>query len=182
MREHTDLYSVELPGTIHELGPRELAALRRSDASDTTKILNLRKLLGALVDAEGASRPFLLSIGERAEALAQAYEDRQLTTQQALAEFDRLAEDYVEADVLRQGLGVDENTFAIYTVLKPVVPDLTPAQAEEVNALFVLFPDFEWDEQQKSRLRTELYKKLRPVVGLERLINVTNTLLRLRRV
>lgn len=71
---------MELPGAIHELGPRELAALKQSDASDTTKILNLRKLLAPLVDAKGAAKPFLLPIGERAEVLAQAYEDCRLRT------------------------------------------------------------------------------------------------------
>ncbi len=54
----------------------ELAALKESDASDTVKVLNLRKLLAALVDTEGASKPYLLSIGERAEALAVAYDNR----------------------------------------------------------------------------------------------------------
>ena len=50
----------------------------------------MRKILAETVINEGGAKPFLVSIGERAEALAQAYEDRQLTTQQALLEFERL--------------------------------------------------------------------------------------------
>ena len=182
IRENAEGYDVELPGAIHALGPKELAALRQKGGSATTKILNLRKILEALVKNEGATKPFLLPIGERAQALAQAYEDRQLTTQQALDEFVKLAEQYVDAEHERRKMNVDENTFAIYTTLKPVVKDFRAEQAKAVNGLFENFPDFRWDEQQGSKLRAELYKMVRPIVGAAKMIEVTNTLLRLQRV
>ena len=92
LREHTDGQYVQLPGAVHELGAAELAALRQGDTSDIAKVLNLRKLLTAAVQRDGAAKPFLTSIGERAEQLAQAYEDRQLTTQQVLLDFQNLAQ------------------------------------------------------------------------------------------
>jgi type I restriction enzyme, R subunit len=182
LQERTQGGEIELPGAIYTLGPTELAALKQSDASETTKVLNLRKILAAVVAQERAAKPFLLSIGERAEVLMQAYEDRQLTTQQVLAEFEQLAQAYVQADAERQQLEVDENTFAIYTALKPVVTTLQVEQAQAINALFASFPDFQWDEQQRSKLRAELYRALRPLVGREQFIEVTNTLLQLQRV
>jgi type I restriction enzyme R subunit len=182
LQERTQGGEIELPGAIYTLGPTELAALKQSDASETTKILNLRKILAAVVAQQSAAKPFLLSIGERAEVLMQAYEDRQLTTQQVLAEFEQLAQVYVQADAERQQLEVDENTFAIYTALKPVVTTLQVEQATAINALFARFPDFQWDEQQRSKLRAELYRALRPLVGREKFIAVTNTLLKLQRV
>ena len=53
LREHTTGGELELPGAIHALGPKELAALKDSDASDATKILNLRKILSVTVADEG---------------------------------------------------------------------------------------------------------------------------------
>lgn len=182
LQKHTQGGELELPGAIHNLGSEELAALRQSDASDTTKILNLRKILATLVLDESASKPFLLSIGERAEKLAQSYEDRQLTTQQTLFEFEKLAQEYVEAHKERRRMDVDENTFAIYTALKAVVHDCDVGQSNTINALFTRYPDFQWNEQQKSRLRTEIYKALRPIVGPAKLVETTNALLRLQRV
>lgn len=182
LREQTEGYNVELPGAIHELGPKELAALKNSTVSDNTKILNLRKILTAIVSAESNSKPYLLSIGERAEMLAQAYEDRQEATQQVLADFEKLAQEYVEAEAKRKQMGVDQNTFAIFTALKPYAKDLTAKQAIEINLLFLKYPDFQWNEQQKSKLRTELYKALRPIVGAKNMIELTNTLLKLARV
>src|SRR5439155_14155289 len=126
----------------------------------TTKILNLRKLLVTAVQQDGLSKPFLLSIGERAEKLAEAYEDRQLTTQQALLEFEKLAREATEADAERQKLGLDENTFAIYKAVSVVCSSFNGTNSAIINSLFDAYPDFRWDKQQESRLRTELYKTL----------------------
>ena len=182
LREHTTGGELEPPGAIHNLGPEELEALKDGDASDTTKILNLRKILATVVTDEGAAKPFLLSIGERAEKLAQAYEDRQLTTQQTLFEFERLAQEYVKAHEERRRMEVDENTFAIYTTLNPMMQNLRIDQAREINALFERFPDFQWNEQQKGRLRTELYKALLPLLGKTKYLDATNTLIKLQRI
>ncbi len=182
LRSHTESSELGIPGAIHQLGAQELEALRESDSSDTTKVLNLRKVLAATVADESQSKPFLLSIGERAEAAAQAYENRQLSTQEALEEFERLAQSVVDAERERETLGVDENTFAIFTALQPVVENLTTAQAKNLNALFVQYPDYQWAVGQQNALRTALYKALRPLVGAENMIAVTKTLMRLQRV
>jgi type I restriction enzyme, R subunit len=182
LREHTTGGELEPPGAIHNLGSEELEALKDGDASDTTKILNLRKILATVVTEEGAAKPFLLSIGERAEKLAQAYEDRQLTTQQTLFEFERLAQEYVKAHEERRRMEVDENTFAIYTTLNPMLQNLRIDKAREINALFERFPDFQWNEQQKGRLRTELYKALLPLLGKTKYLDATNTLIKLQRI
>jgi hypothetical protein len=43
---------------------------------------------------------------------------------------------YTQAEQERQELGLDPNAFALYTALHPLTPDLTPAQARLVDALF----------------------------------------------
>jgi type I restriction enzyme R subunit len=173
---------LELPGAIHQLGVAELEMLKRNTITDTAKVLNLRKILAVTVDQDGMSKPFLLSIGDRAEALAELYEDRQITTQEALAKFESLAQEAVDAETHRKQMDVDENTFAIYTALKPVANGFSVDQAQVINQLFTRHPNYGWNEQQKARLRAELYKALRPLVGLEKMIDVANTLLRLQRV
>lgn len=182
VRQNTDIYNLELPDAIQSLGAAELEHLKQSDTSDTVKVLNLRKMLATVVREESAAKPFLLSIGDRAEKIAQAYENRQIDTQVALSEFEKLAQEYINANAEQQQLDVDENTYAIHTVLKLAVEDLTVDQAREINAIFTRFPDYQWNEQQKSELRAELYKVVRPLVGAGRMIDVTNTLLKLQRV
>ncbi len=179
LQKYTTSGAMEPPGAIHELGPRELKALKDSGTSDTTKILNLRKLIA--LASKGSNNPILRLIGERTEALRQAYEDRQITTQGALTRFEGLAQDYLEADKVRERLGLDENSFIIYSLLKPVVKDILPAQAQEINKLFQSYPDYRWDEKQEQKLRAKLYKCILPIAGKDRLTDLADDLLRLRR-
>lgn len=182
LRLHATSANLELPGAIHELGVKELALLKESHTDDTAKILNLRKILTKTVDEKAYSQPFLLSIGERAEALALAYEDRHLTTQEVLAEFERLAQEYVESDKERQQLCLDANEYAIFATLKPTVSGMAATQAKEFSSLFLLYPDYRWNEQQQKKLRSELYKVLLPLVGSKKMVDTANSLLRLQRV
>jgi type I restriction enzyme, R subunit len=167
---------------VHALGPRELAALKASSVTAKVKVLNLRKVLAATVEAEVAAKPFLRPIGERAELLAQAYQEGQLSTQQALDEFLKLAQAAVDAETERGQLGLDTNAFAIYTALKPIDTDVAPEQARQLDALFCRNPDFRWNPDQENSLRTELYKALIPLVGRQKFIETTDALLRLERV
>lgn len=182
LQTHTITGQLDIPGAIQTLGPEELAKLKEGDASDTTKILNLRKILVTTVAEDGLAKPFLISIGDRAQKLAEAYENRQLETQQALLEFEKLAREAVEAEAERQKLGLDENTFAVYKVVAVDSPGCTPDEAKALSTLFEKHPDYRWNDEQKGKLRTELYKLLRPKVGTGKMIDVTNRLMNIQRV
>ena len=182
LRQHTLSGQLELPGQIYEIGPRELAVLKESQASYTTKVLNLSKLIARIVDEEGQQKPFLIPIGERAARLIEAWEDRQATTRQTLAGFEELIEQYLQGDTESRQLGLDANTYAIYKTLQPMTDDLTAAQAQAVNAVFTNYPDYEWNAQQAGQLRAELYGVLRPLTGPAKMIAAANALLELQRV
>ncbi len=181
LQQNTAGGDIEPPGAIHHLGPKELAAIKRSSTSDRTKILNLRKIIAILARRDGPTNPILRLIGERAEALAQAYEDRQIETQETLARFEDLAKQYINSDGERKTLGLDENAFAIFTVLKDHVDKFSAKQAEQIDSIFKDFPDYGWDETQERKLRAKLYKPIRSLVGTSKMIEVTDSLLRLRR-
>src|SRR5665647_2203417 len=76
LRKETGIDFVDFPSEIHELGPKELTAIKKSDAPTTAKILNLKRILGETVSKERVSKPFVLSIGERAAVLEQSYDSR----------------------------------------------------------------------------------------------------------
>ena len=182
LQQHTDSDRFEMPGAIQELNADTLKRAQESQVSDSVKVLNLRKLLQKKVIDESRSKPFLISIGERAEAITEAYENRQLTTQQVLLEFGELAERYQRASSERVQMDLDENAYAVYTILKTVTEKITPNQARDLNRAFDQFPDYQWDERQRSKLRSMFYAALRPIVGTENLIDATNQLLKLERV
>lgn len=182
LQQHTDSDRFEMPGAIQELNAETLKRAQESQVSDSVKVLNLRKLLQKKVIDESRSKPFLISIGERAEAITEAYENRQMNTQQVLLEFGELAERYQRASSERVQMDLDENSYAVFTILKTVTEKINPKQARALNGVFDQFPDYQWDERQRSKLRSMFYAALRPIVGTENLIDATNQLLKLERV
>ena len=182
LQQHTQSGVLAPPTVVYEIGQGQLLALRESSADNTVKVLNLRKLLAGLVEEEGSAKPYLLSIGERAEALARAFDDRQVDTREALKRFEALIQETIDAETRRRDLKLDANGFAIYTALEATTSAVTPAQAQAINGLFRQHSDYRWDGQQESVLRAELYKALLPIVGADQMVAAANALLRLERV
>jgi len=182
LKQKTTGSDIEPPGAIHRLGSKELAAIKHDGTSDRTKILNLRKIISIIAHRDGPTNPILRLIGERAEALAQAYEDRQIQTQETLARFEDLAEQYINSEEERKKLNLDENTFAIYMILKADVDNFTTKQAKDIDSIFRAFPDYGWDETQERKLRGQLYKPIKALVGTSRMTETTDSLMRLRRI
>lgn len=182
LQTHTEGDLFELPDAVYELNETTLQEIDQSDASDTVKVLNLVKILRQKVKDEATSQPFLVSLGERAETTIAAYENRQSETQDTLAEFMKIASEYASAARESQQLGMDGNTFAVYTVLRNVIADVNPEQARAVDQVFTQFPDYQWNNQQASRLRIMLYRTLEPTVGIKNIVETANKLLRLKRV
>ena len=182
LQTHTEGDLFGLPDAVYELNETTLEEIDQSDASDTVKVLNLAKVLRQKVTDESTSQPFLIPIGERAEAAIEAYENRQSGTQDTLAEFMRLAAEYANAAREQDQMDLDNNTYAVYTILRNVIEDVNPEQARAVDQIFEQFPDYRWDNQQGSRLRIMLYRTLEPTVGRQNIIETANKLLRLERV
>jgi type I restriction enzyme R subunit len=182
LRDQGGIGWIDIPGAIHELGAAELRELSKSDLSPNTKVINLRKKVQQVVKDEGDSKPFLQPIGERAATLEEAYDNRILSTIELLREYEKLAAECAQAEEERQRLNLDENAFAIYTVLKLAADSCSETHAEAIDALFASFEDYRWDEKQERALRAELFEVLVPLVGKKNLFNVTNALIKIRRV
>ena len=182
LQQHTESDQFALPGSIQELNANTLREIKQSYASDKVKVLNLRKILHKTVVEESRSKPFLISIGERAEALTEAYENRQKSTQEVLAAYEELVEECERASSEQARMNLDENTYAVYTVLKGFAEEIRPEQVRALNRVFDQFPDYQWNEHQSSQLRRMFYVTLRPIIGAENLIEATNGLLELERI
>jgi type I restriction enzyme, R subunit len=150
--------------------------------SDTLKVLNLRKLLNVVVEEKARYEPHVIPIGERAEAVAQQYEERHIATQQALEDYAKLAEQYIHADEERQKLGLDANAFAIYVALGNDLPAVTPEQAQTIDEFFKSYPDYKWNKSQNKQLLAQLCKCLHPLCGVIQSVEIATKLLNLERI
>lgn len=143
-------------------------------------MLNLNKLIVSSADVEGDMKPYLIPIAERAETARQALEDRKITTQQALVEFEQLAEEFVKADEERQALGLTENAYGVYIIVREYSGAVTSEQAKQIDETVERHPDFAWDLEQQRQLRTELYRLVRPWVG-SKMVELVNRIMGLVR-
>jgi type I restriction enzyme, R subunit len=110
-----------------------------------------------------------------------AEEERHIATQVALESYEKLAEQYVHAYEERQKLGLDANAFAIYLQLKQSVPEVTAQKAMVINEAINNYPDYQWNEHQKVKLRADLYKLLYPLCGVVQSVAIASKLLELER-
>ena len=61
-------------------------------------------------------------IGERAEAIRDQYDERQVTTEEAPQQLELLANEAIEAEKAKKETGLDDATFPIYWGLKRQSP------------------------------------------------------------
>ena len=172
-----------MPGIIYELNTQQLEKFHQNQTTETVKVLNLSKALFKDVEDKSRKSPFLISIGDRAEKIRQQFENRQIEATEALARLEEITKERIQAETERENLQIDENTYAIYTVIKQAIDNVQVKQAETINAIYNNFLDYRWDARHEVDLRTELYVNLYKITNsVEQTIEITNNLLKLERV
>ena len=157
-----------------------LEALKK-ESPDPNRVINLgRTISGAIF--EGSDRqPHLFPIGERADKILDAFDDRQITTQDALGELEKLLADLLEARRQQNESGLDRNAFAIFWLLRQEsVSDARPL-AIEIDRLFGKFPNYDANVQERRSLKAKVYKLLLPAVGKERMVPLSDRIISLGR-
>jgi hypothetical protein len=181
VREWTRAYTLSTSMPLVKIDEKTLEALRKADGAGPAKVINLGKSLIQGVTEVGEQQPYLLPIGERAEAILELYDDRQTSTQEALKQLERLLTEYVQATREREQTGFDLNTFTIYWVLKQAGASEPERAASLINAAFGRFSNYLYNVAHRRHLKAELYKVLLPVVGRDRMVELAEQILRLQR-
>jgi type I restriction enzyme R subunit len=181
VRDRVEAWGLTVTLPLVRIDDKALDALKQRRGSERATVINLGKgLMQAVVDGAG-TQPYLVPIGERAEAILDAYDDRQITTQDALGELEQLLTDYVQAGVERAQSGLDLNTFTIYWLLKRAGASEPKDLAQTLDAVFQRFPNHAHNPAERRQLKAELYKVLLPAVGKDRMVDVAEHLLLVQR-
>jgi type I restriction enzyme, R subunit len=180
VQAHTQSGAIEDPTKFHALNAKALEAIAKQKQSDTVKVFNLLKALANLVNAKAGGEPYLISIGDRAQEIAEAFESRQMTTQQALDLLEKLIAELKVAEKDRDATGLSPEAFAVFYVLKSdgVEDPLKAAQA--VEAAFQQYPHWQTSEHQEQDVRRSIYKALIDA-GIEAVVEVATKLMKLLR-
>ena len=178
VRERAESYGLDTTLSTVKIDERTLDAIKESTKSDKVRIINLVNSVRKTVLEDGGSDPYLKPIGDRAEAIMAAYDERQETTEEALKKVESLVREIVEARRVREETGFDQTTFSLFWALKH--KDLADPEgtAVLVRAVFDRFPHHQHNAAELRQLKAELYKTLMPLLGKEGMIPVVEQLLR----
>ncbi len=180
VHEHTEAGKIQAPDKVHKLDANTLEKIAEADTPDTVKVFNLLKALHAMVQEKGREQPYLISIGDKAEEIAQAFEDRQRTTQDTLRELERMVQELKEAEAQRDETNLNPEAFAVYWYLnKAEVPKALDV-ARTASSAFEQYPHWQTSTHQEQDVRRALYKALIDA-GVEKVVDIAQGIMRMLR-
>jgi type I restriction enzyme R subunit len=181
VQEHTHGSMVREPPAIYGIDVETLGRLAQDDAPDAVKVFNLLKAIRQIVEAQASEQPYLISIGERAEAIVQAFQERQITTEETLRQLvDGPVQELQEAESARASMDLSAEAFTIFWLLSREGVQESEAVARQIADVLDRFPHWHTSEQHEREVRREIYKALLPT-GVADPVSVADRLLQVLR-
>jgi type I restriction enzyme R subunit len=180
VQEQTSSGDILKPTEVYALDEASLEKIAANNQPDTVKVFNLLKALHDHVKQLASQQPWLISIGDRAEAVAQAFEERQKTTHEALVQLQSLLAEVRDADRERKASELSPEAFAVLWYLKKEGLPGADAVAHALGDAFVKHPHWHSSSAQERELRKLLYKALIDA-GAEDVVELATGVLRMLR-
>jgi type I restriction enzyme R subunit len=182
VQEHTQVGVIREAITVFEITPETLEQIARSKQPDTVKVFNLLKSIEKKVEEESLTAPYLISIGERAEAIAEAFKQRQVSTQEALMQLEELIHAINEAEHEQAERRISGSPFAIFWLLKQEGAPVAEAEnvAREMSQAFYRYPHWGSSERQAREVRRALYNHLQRV-GIKNISEIAERIMAILR-
>lgn len=156
VQEKTRGSPIHEPTATYEITENTLKALEASDAPDTVKVFNLVKALRREVEINARQAPYLLSIGQRAEEIVRLFQERQLSTKEALEQLQELVSEYQEAEGQRKERNLPTEAFAVYWLLERQHVSGAETVANEMAVVFGEHPHWRVSGDQARSVRQAL--------------------------
>lgn len=181
VRESVASYGIRTTLPEVKIDETTLRAIRDRHSSDNVRVINLVNSIGGMVTKEADDKPYLKPIGERAEKIREAFDDRQLSAAAALRKIEDLIGEIVKAGAERQTTGFEINTFTIYWTLHEREVKDAQTIAPIADNIFQRFPNYNHNVEELRQLKADLYKLFMPLVGKEGMVTLVESLLKLNR-
>lgn len=160
VRERTKSGRIGLTLEIFEINEETLRRIEESTAPDTKKVFNLLKSIEKTVRDYGNEKPYLLSIGERAEIVAQSYKERQKNTQQTLDELKDMIKEINDAQKEEKQKNMSTEAFSIYWLLRKNGIAHPEEKAVQMKQILDEYPHWRKSERHERGVKQSLYNIL----------------------
>jgi type I restriction enzyme R subunit len=160
VQEYTKGGAIKDTLDVYEINENLLERLAKDETADTVKVFNLLKSIEKLVADRANQAPYLLTIGERAQAIVDAYQHRQKTTQETLFALEEIINDITQSERERAKMDLTPSAYAVYHLMdRSGVPE-AEALAREMEATFEKYPHWRISDHQQMDVRREIWKPL----------------------
>lgn len=158
VQEHTGIGKIKAQLDIYEINEETLRKLEQSPVSDTEKIFNLLKSIEKEIIEHAKDNPYLISIGERVEAIASSFKQRQKDTKETLESLKSIIAEINLAKKERIEKNMSPDVFTVYWILKNEKIEQAEDIARQAEKLFNEYPHWKISEEQERELKKKLYK------------------------
>jgi type I restriction enzyme R subunit len=160
VQEHTKSGEIKSTLDIYEIDEETLRKIEESNASDTEKIFNLLRSVEKFIKENANRLPYLISIGEKAELIAQMYKERQKNTQEILEELKKVIEEINASRKEQAERNMSVEIFSIFWILKREGLDESEDIANQMSEVLEKYPHWKTSENHERKIKQELYKNL----------------------
>lgn len=178
VQEHTKSGVIQPTLDIYEINEETLRKIEESKASDTEKVFNLLKGIFGTVTRDSQLSPYLISIGEKAEEIANLFKQRQLSTQQTLEELRRIVSEMNEARREQAEKNMPVEVFAVMWLLKKAGIKDAEGSANQMKDTFEKFPHWKTSEKHEREIRNQLYK-IMVKTGIKNFIDIVKKIMQI---
>jgi type I restriction enzyme R subunit len=158
VQQHTTGTDINLPDGIYAIDDKVLTRIEENEGSDIEKVYNYRKGIHHIVKEHLKESPYLLSIGEKADAVMQLYTDRQKTTQETLDELKKIFAEIKSARDAQAERNIPAEEFSIFWLLKKTGIPEPETKAHDMKRILNQYPHWRHSEQQARDVKQELYE------------------------
>jgi len=182
VQEHTNSTTPDLSLKIYEIDEHLMDRIKQSKESDTEKVFNIAKSIAKVVNEEAKKNPYLVSIGERAEKIVQAFMEKQKTAQESLKELEEKISEINKAKMEQAEKDMNPAVFTIYWTLHSYGVENAEEVAKAVGEILERHPYWAESKEREKQVRMEMYGVLVSYVEPKVLVEMVDQLMRLLKV
>jgi len=137
------------------LDAEAIETIKNREEGKATKIINLVKAIAKTAE-EQSDDPFLIALSERAKAVQESFEDRQTSTEDALAALLKEIEKNEQRKKEQAAKGLDGLTyFVLCKLTDDGIPNPEPV-SKKVREAFAKFPNWQRSEAELREVRKQV--------------------------
>ena len=160
VRENTSIDGFEPPKSTYNINDETLGRIRTDQKTDRERILSMINSILNEVTQNKLKQPYLISIGERAEQIAQVYSKGQESSENTARVLETLIQEMNEANREQNSLRMSPDIFSLYWFLKNKMIKEPEKIATEMSSVFTKYSKWRTNPRQERDIRLELNRTL----------------------